>query len=236
MRGFEFDISGNWGHFKKSDTNNNPLTHDIIPKTALIGLIGAVMGIDRARMRSIFPQLSDDLIYGVKLNHPVRKYSIGFTGHSAIMPTAVKSPKAFEFLRDPSYRICLGLLNSRSESLYEEFEKSVIEGYSVYEPVLGIANCPAELSFLNCGEISEIKNDIFSTGGFVISKQHKPNKLEDGFRIGFDKIPTFQNEDFWNLPDKEVEVIYPECSNILTVEGPYREYSYEGRIEKWVLI
>lgn len=236
MRGFEFDISGSWGHFKRSDTNNNPLTHDIIPKTALIGLIGAVMGIERASMRSIFPQLSDDLIYGVKLKHPIRKYSIGFTGHSAIMPTAVKSPKAFEFLRDPSYRVCLGLYNSRSESLYDEFEKSVIEGYSVYEPVLGIANCPAELSFFNCGEISDVKNGAFSTGGFVVSKQHKLKKLEDGFRIGFDKLPTFQNDDFWNLPDKEVEVIYPECSNILTVEGPYREYSHEGEIEKWVLI
>lgn len=236
MRGFEFDISGSWGHFKRSDTNNNPLTHDIIPKTALIGLIGAVMGIERASMRSMFPQLSDDLIYGVKLKHPIRKYSIGFTGHSAIMPTAVKSPKAFEFLRDPSYRVCLGLYNSRSESLYDEFEKSVIEGYSVYEPVLGIANCPAELSFFNCGEISDVKNGAFSTGGFVVSKQHKLKKLEDGFRIGFDKLPTSQDDDFWNLPDKEVEVIYPECSNILTVEGPYREYSYEGKIEKWVLI
>lgn len=236
MRGFEFDISGSWGHFKRSETNNNPLTHDIIPKTALIGLIGAVLGIERARMRSKFPQLSDDLIYGVKLNHPVRKYSIGFTGHSAIMPTAVKSPKAFEFLRDPSYRVCLGLSDSRSESLYEGFEKSVIEGTAVYEPVLGIANCPAELSFLNSGEISDVKNGVFSTGGFVVSKQHKLKKLEDGFRIGFDKLPTSQNDDFWNLPDKEVEVIYPECSHILAVDGPYREYSHEGEIERWVLI
>lgn len=73
MKGFQFKIDGNWAHFKKPDTNNNPLSHDLIPKTALIGMIGAVLGIEREKMKSLFPQLSEDLLYGVELLKPVKK-------------------------------------------------------------------------------------------------------------------------------------------------------------------
>ena len=59
MNGFQLQLMGNWAHFKKPETNNNPLTHDIIPKTALLGLIGAVLGIERREMRAKFPQFSE---------------------------------------------------------------------------------------------------------------------------------------------------------------------------------
>jgi CRISPR-associated protein Cas5h len=49
MKGFQLEISGNWGHFKKPETNNNPLSHDFITKTALIGMIGAVLRHRKAR-------------------------------------------------------------------------------------------------------------------------------------------------------------------------------------------
>lgn len=98
MKGFQLIIEGNWGHFKKPETNNNPLSHDLITKTALIGMIGAVLGIGREDMKSKFPQLSDNLLYGVQLLNPVKKISWGFTSKTAINPTAPGSPKYFEFL------------------------------------------------------------------------------------------------------------------------------------------
>ena len=33
MKGLQFKIDGDWAHFKKPETNNNPLSHDLIPKT-----------------------------------------------------------------------------------------------------------------------------------------------------------------------------------------------------------
>ena len=84
MIGFQIVIEGKWGHFKKPETNNNPLSHDIITKTALIGLIGAVIGIYRVTMRALFPQLYEDFLYGVQLLSPVRKLSWGFTSKTAI--------------------------------------------------------------------------------------------------------------------------------------------------------
>ena len=43
MNGFQLIIEGNWGHFKKPETNNNPLSHDLITKTALI-TVGNFLG------------------------------------------------------------------------------------------------------------------------------------------------------------------------------------------------
>lgn len=236
MKGFQIKIEGNWAHFKKPDTNNNPLTHDLIPKTALIGMIGAVLGKERNDMRALFPQLSEDLLYGVQLFKPVIKTSNGFTAHSAINPTAIKSPKAFEMLRDVSYKVCVGLLNDRSQSIFDDFLDSILKGHAVYDPYLGIANCPAELYIISQGEFSMMNTGDFKTKGFVVANKHRLKTIEGDFRIGFDKLPTYQNDDFWNLPDKYVNVIYPECSNALNVKGDYWEYVHDKEIEQWVLI
>src|SRR6056297_3608756 len=105
MKGFQLKIEGNWAHFKRPETNNNPLTHDFITKTALIGIIGAVCGVERNNMKQIFPQLSDDLLYSVQLLKPIKKISWGFTSRTAINPIASGNPKYFEFIKNPSFKV-----------------------------------------------------------------------------------------------------------------------------------
>ncbi|MFB6307613.1 MAG: CRISPR-associated protein Cas5, partial [Flavobacteriales bacterium] len=121
MRGFQLKIEGNWGHFKRPETNNNPLSHDLITKTAIMGLIGSVLGIERNEMKSLFPQLSEDLLYGVQLLNPVKKISWGFTSRTAINPIASGNPKYFEFLRKPSYKVSIALNGESSNRIFESF-------------------------------------------------------------------------------------------------------------------
>ncbi len=236
MKGFQLIIEGNWGHFKKPETNNNPLSHDLITKTALIGLIGAVLGIEREDMKSKFPQLSEDLLYGVQLLNPVKKISWGFTSRTAISPTVEGTPKYFEFLKDPKFLVSIALKNDQSNSIFEKFKQAIKEQHAVYPPVLGWHNCPANLQWESEGDFSEIKNGTFETNGFVLAGEHKPKNISGGFRIGFDKMPTFQTEDFWNLPDKYKNVIYPDCPNSISVEGDYYEYQSSEKTEQWCLI
>ena len=234
MKGFQLEIKGNWGHFKRPETNNNPLSHDLITKTALIGMIGAVLGIERQEMKSLFPQLSEDLLYGVQLLHPVKKISWGFTSHTAINPTAAGTPKYFEFLREPSFAVWIALQNNRSESIFDKFVYSVKNGNAEYPPILGWHNCPAELKFVSSGDFSDEKNGEFETRGFVVAR-YKP-KVECEFRIGFDKMPTFQNDDFWNLPEKYVNIIYPDYPHKMTVLGKYYVYNDGNKTENLCLI
>lgn len=235
MKGFQLEIRGNWGHFKRPETNNNPLSHDMITKTALIGMIGAVLGIERKNMRPLFPQLSEDLLYNVQLLHPVKKISWGFTSHTAINPTAPGTPKYFEFLREPAFLVSIALKNNRSETTFDDFFNAVLNEEAIYTPILGWHNCPAELIFISSGKFSEEQNGDFETKGFVLSGS-KPKNFDGSFRVGFDKLPTYQNDDFWNLPEKYVNIIYPDFPHKMTVEGKYYVYSDGKKTESLCLI
>lgn len=236
MKGCQIIVEGSWGHFKKPETNNNPLSHDLITKTALIGMIGAVIGKERAEMKGLFPQLSEDILYGVKLLSPVKKISWGFTSKTAINPTAAGSPKYFEFLKNPKFKIALALQNERSDSILSNFTNAVKNSEAIYQPVLGWHNCPADLEWYSEGTFLKKENAIFETKGFVISGEHKPKEVNGTFRIGFDRLPTFQDEEMWNYPDKYKKVIYPDFPHKLKVEGWSFEYSNNNQTENWCLI
>jgi len=231
------NISGNWGHFKKVDTNNNPLTHDIITKTALIGLIGAVNGIGRNEMKSLFPQLSEDLLYSVAVNNIVRKESWGFTLRS-IKVNLEKSPWQFEVLKSPDFTVLVALQNDRSRDIFENFLQNTRRQNAFYNPTLGWANCPADIEFISSGVLSNKKVGSFLTKGFI-SKQHEIELFNDyDFRIGFDEIPTYQNEDFWNIPDKYIGIAYSCGGAYLKVKiGEYYDFTtHNNEVSQWYLI
>jgi len=236
MKGFQIIISGNWAHFKKPETNNNPLSHDLITKTALIGMIGAVLGIERADMKEMFPQLSEDLLYGVQLLNPVKKVSWGFTSKTAINPTAAGSPKYFEFLKNPKFKVSIALNKNSSEKIFDDFRNSIAREESIYTPVLGWHNCPANLQLESDGNFSEIQHGVFETFGFVEAGNHQPKDFSGSFRVGFDRLPTYQDNDFWNLPNKYKEIIYPDNPHSLKVEGTFFNYTSDKGTEKWWLI
>lgn len=237
MDGFQFKANGNWGHFKKRETGNNPLTHDFITKTALIGMIGAVLGFDRETMLPLFPQLSEDFLYGLKLEKNVKKNSWGFTSRKAFKPMNDGTPKYFEFLKDPSFIIIIGLKDNRSKAIFDEFKNSIKKEISVYTPVFGWHNCPANLSFLNEGEIQEEEHKDFSTKSFILKDKHQLIEISSNFRVGFENIPTYQS-DFYNSDDGYREVIYPAANCELKVRGSCYKYSIftENRSEKWAMI
>ncbi len=54
MKGVLFELKGNWGHFRKPETNNNPLTHEIVK---LISEIDEFKGFYRAKRSG-----ADDLL------------------------------------------------------------------------------------------------------------------------------------------------------------------------------
>ncbi|MBL8149530.1 MAG: CRISPR-associated protein Cas5 [Blastocatellia bacterium] len=232
MKGFLFDIKGNWAHYRKPETNNNPLTHDFITKTALIGMIGAVLGIDRKAMCELFPQLCEDLLYSVCVKNAVKKESWAFTLRY-VVDFFQKAPKQMEFLKNPHNRIALALKSDRSYRFFDDFQVAVQNHQAYFTPVLGLHNCPAELSFVSSGDFHPQKGD-FTTQSFVTNKhQLNKEKFLEGFRLQVERIPTFQNSNFWNLPDKYVRVIYPSEGAIVSAEGEYFKFTDESQ---WVLI
>lgn len=233
MRGILIDISGNWAHFRKPETSNNPLSHDFITKTAFIGLMGAVLGKERTDMKPLFPQLSDDLLYGVQVRNAVQKQSWGFTNRS-VDDAFAKAPKQMELIRNPCYYVLLGLANERSADLFDQFTAYIDEQKACFTPVLGLHNCPATLSLLQQGILHFVANGDFETKGFIEKEQFR---MSGNFRVGFERIPSFQNDDFWNLPERYKRVVYPSETETrqysLSATGPHYTFTDES---KWVLI
>ncbi len=232
MKGIRLQIKGNWAQFRRPETNNNPLSHDFITKTAIIGMIGAVLGKERTEMKLLFPVLSEDLKYGVQIKNEVKKQSWGFT-FRYVNSAWNKSPKQMEFIRNPEYEIVICLINKRSELIFDEFVTFCKEEKACYEPVLGLHNCPAEIKFIEEGLFDYVLEGSFETKGFVTSEHIPENLVLKNFRIGFDKIPSFQDNDFWNLPDKYISIIYPSGGNTISVTG---EHYILNKQTKWCLI
>jgi CRISPR-associated protein Cas5h len=232
MKGALISVDGNWGHFKKPETNNNPLTHDFITKTALIGMIGAVLGIERPAMKQVFPQLSEDLCYGVQIHSPVKKESWSFKLRHA-SNLFEKRPVQMEFLKNPRYTVAVGLRDERSASFFNPFIASIETNEARFTPVLGLHNCPANLGFVSRGEFGAADGG-FKTKSFVTERHTLIKVIEsERFRIGVERVPTYQNDDFWNLPDKYVQVFYPSEDEEISASGAYQEFTDGSR---WVLI
>lgn len=231
MKAIKLEIKGNWAQFRKAETNNNPLSHDFITKTAFIGMIGAVLGIERKDMKPLFPLFSKGLIYSVQVNNEVIKQSWGFTLRS-VSHCWDKAPKQMEFIKHPSYTVVLALKNEEYSEYFTRFSLYCKNGQACFTPVLGLHNCPAEIKFLEEGEIVE-KNGTFTTFGFITDDYSPLMDDLTSFRIGFDKIPTFQNDDFWNLPEKFCKVVYPSNQCSLKSKGIYFEFNNESQ---WCMI
>lgn len=236
MRAIQLRVSGPWAHFRKPETNNNPLTHDFLTKTALIGLIGAVLGQERRKWSPFIPQLSEDLLYGVQVESIVKKESWGFTLRGAFSherPKYDKSPRPFEFLRDPQFRVTIALHDKRSSEIFDAFARFVREGCACYTPTLGLQPCAAHLEWLS--ETAATPQDgAFSTLGFVPREQiGAPDLSQPAFRLGFEKIPTAQTADWWNKLEFYREVIYPSNGARANGTGPHFQTS-NG--EAWCLL
>lgn len=235
MKGFTLQLRGRWAHFKRPETNNNPLTHDFITKTAFIGLMGAVLGYDRVQMRRLFPLMSDALLYGVQVAGAVRKESWGFTMRRA-GNQADKAPKQMEFLKNPDFIVAIALADDGAEfvGLFNEFIRAVESSEARYTPVFGLHNCPAEVIPLQSGEFTQ-HDGPFSTLGFVPRRLRLDRSRVDltRFKIGFERIPTYQNDDLWNIPDRYVEVMYPSAGARIAVDGMHHRFSEGG---SWCLV
>ena len=232
MKAIKILVSGHWAHFKKPETNNNPLSHDFITKTALIGMMGAVLGIERNEMKELFPKFCKNILYNVRLMNEVKKESWGFTLRKSVNEVSEKAPKYMEFLKEPNYEVIVSLKGIESQKYFLDFIVFLKQNKAIFTPVLGLHNCPANIELIEEIDLSEKENDFFETFYFV-SKKHSLRFDKESISFGFDRIPTFQNNDFWNLPDKYVEVVYPSNGKSITVTGDYYKSSAGDKL--WLI-
>ena len=152
MQTLVFDISGDYAMFRKPYSAASPISYPVPPPSAVIGIVGAILGLDKAHYAE---QIGwQQIQVGIAIRSPIERFRTGLNvlhtknADKYFRPRAGESthaPQPFEFLRNPSYRIYLsGLTNTHQQQLSEQLQ----QGRSHYNATLGLANCHADITWV----------------------------------------------------------------------------------------
>jgi len=140
-----FDLEGDFAAFKDPSVTTNQTVTVIPSKSALIGLLGAILGVKRSN--SIFEGIySEDYIdlfkktsVGIKVRNQVAKCTF-FTNHRSLKEAKTK-PYKTELLVNPKYTIYVKSTDEVNQALLERLRKNQF----MFSPTLGHAYCPARI-------------------------------------------------------------------------------------------
>lgn len=189
-----FDIWGDYAHFKKIYTTSSPLSYSFPPRTALSGLIGAILGIDKNDCFSYFTK--DKANIACKICSPVKKVRIGLnlidtkkSMHLIQNRTQIK----FEFIKDPKYRVYFG---HSSDVLNEKFKKLAEGHQSIFTPCLGLSQLICNFAYVGEFGASVNSEEELVTIDSVVPNRYlkKPPNFEDGKEYFSEKLPLEMGE------------------------------------------
>ncbi len=185
----KFKLSGDYALFKKPFANNQPQSFVIPPKTAILGMIGAIMGWSKSEYIETLP--FDKFSYAVRLlTSKIKKDLIGinlmqgksakfnFNGNPIKNPPerGQRSPTRFEFIKDIEWEIFLIIDDSKIQN---DFFKRLKTKRFVYNPNLGLQSLFAKIEsepLLDIELANEINNNIYTSfeKDFIKFKIAKP--------------------------------------------------------------
>lgn len=155
-----FELTGEYGHFRKFNTTTSPLTYPIPTRTALTGLLGAVLGVERETAPGRFPtqvmpvqELFANTVcgIGVQLIAPVKKVNIGFnlldTGKEKatfyeIKKSGGRTQIEFELLKNPAFRV---FVQHQDEAVFDQLAERLTNKAHHFTPYLGLSQFTATL-------------------------------------------------------------------------------------------
>jgi len=155
MKVLAFDLSGRFGHFKKFYTTSSPLTFSTPTPTALFGMVGAILGLDKDSY--LYHINAKTTKVGIQILAPIQKMRLSLnyidtknsrSFHLIKNRTQIRT----EFLINPSYRIYLHLQDSK---LFEQLITFIKEKKTYYTPSLGMANLLANIRFVAVKEVQK---------------------------------------------------------------------------------
>lgn len=154
-----FDVSSEYGHFRKFNTTSSPLTYSIPTRTAIVGLIAAIIGIEREISPGKFREgnvgpltlLSKDKAdIAVQLLSAVKKVSIGFNlldtekQASSFFNIKQRTQIEYELLKNPCFRLFVRIHDS---AIFKDLIDRVRENRTHFSPYMGLAQFTASISY-----------------------------------------------------------------------------------------
>lgn len=177
-----FDISSEYGHFRKFNTTTSPLTYSVPTRPAIAGLIGSIVGIEREigankYREGVTPVLEllsqKNASIGVQLLNPVKKVNIGFNLLStknfreyfnihdkdttgSIKDAYRRTQIEFELLKNPAFRIFISWQN---DTLFKELTGRIKNNQTHFTPYLGLSQFTAQVKFIDVVRADLLETD-----------------------------------------------------------------------------
>jgi CRISPR-associated protein Cas5h len=157
LKVLSFRLSGQFAAFRDPSVTSNQTVYYVPSKSAVIGLIGAILGIERGNaLTEIYGPEYIDLYtvtdIGIKFESVPKKITF-FTNHRSLKEKKIK-PFKKELLVAPRYTIFVS-----SEKYFEKLHQIIESKSFAYSPYLGHAYCPAVIDNLkNYNNIEIIKD------------------------------------------------------------------------------
>jgi CRISPR-associated protein Cas5h len=144
-----FDVTSSFGFFRKNFTSTNALTHAMIPRSAVEGLVGAIIGLSRKD----YPDELELSKIAIEILSPIRKLNIKYmhtdpkwwstishylqqTDESTLTFKHFAIPASAEFLVNPSYRIYIDANKNINYCLSDNLKNK----QSYYTPYMGTSS------------------------------------------------------------------------------------------------
>lgn len=193
-----FEIESEYGHFRKFNTTSSPLSYSIPPRPAVIGIIGAILGIERetapgrynsgsAVLAELFS--TDRLDVAVQILNPVNKVNIAFNlldtekSASSYFNIKQRTQVEYELLKKPRYRIYLAF---REIELQEKLWERIKNNRTHFTPYLGLSQFTATLNGVDLKNVSRISNNEY------INVHSAVNTKKTGYEFDFDYSGEFK--------------------------------------------
>jgi CRISPR-associated protein Cas5h len=192
-----FDVASNFAFFRKNFTTTNALTFAVIPRSAVEGLVSAIVGLSR----SDFPAILKDSKIAVELKSTVRKLNMKYmhinkdwwnetlnrylNNRQFVLQkirTQIAVPASVEFLVNPSYRIYV----DSNEEINEKLSHSLQNKQCYYTPSLGASSCICSTKYIGDFEYESVNSngDFLPVSSIISFNGHMPKiKLQKNTRF-----------------------------------------------------
>lgn len=195
MRTLIFDVKGEYAHFKKPYSPMSPVTFPFPPPVAVLGLLGAILGYKKEEYHERLGweriKIAVRVINPVKTIHAALNLLNTKDGTDAhFRPLAGKNTHIqlpFEFLKDPKFRI---YATDMPDSVHETLKESLESGKTVFTPVLGLAQCIADIKWVGEREAVHTERDRWTMDSVCPLDEGPSVKYEDGRRYHRFRVPA----------------------------------------------
>lgn len=177
MEILQIDIGGKMAHFRKYYANNTAMSFCLPPRTSVMGMLGACMGLPKESYHESLA--SENIRIGIRLLTPIKKQfhrlnflsikSKGdvlkgtgdFDGRGGRIQTPFEVLTGLEIAKDEVvYRIYISP-NEGGKAVFEQLKKVVSEQQKVYTLCLGVANFTAYIKGFHLFESGQVV-ELFS--------------------------------------------------------------------------